>query len=262
MKITFLNTWNGIRNKEYLEFMRTKVQSEDILCLQEVSSFHTDKIGKNGALLHAWEITRTAMHNHVGFHAVRQSTWDDDDLREPSPWGLVLFIPHTISILEYREIFILGHRNSAQDTLHGADLPVLLQASKINHNQKNLWIINIHGYYAGNGFGKYDTQERITQSQGIVDFIKTLSGDIILGGDFNLNPDTESIAMIEKADLRNLITEFKIPSTRTAHYPEEKRAKWPHADYVFVSRNIDVISFSVDINSPVSDHAPMYLEIK
>jgi len=38
--------------------------------------------------------------------------------------------------------------------------------------------------------------------------------------------------------------------------------QWPHADYVFVSKNVQVKSFSVDTNSLVSDHAPMFLEIE
>jgi len=263
MKITFLNTWNCRKNKEYLEFMHTQTRTKDILCLQEVSSYHSEVLGKHGAMLDGWEKTKTLLPHHISYHAVRQSDWDDEpDISDPTPWGLALFIPHTIPILEYREIFILGHRNSATTTLSGDNIPVVIQACKIIENSKALWILNIHGYYAGAGVGKHDTEKRILQSQGIVDFIKTLSGDIILGGDFNLNPDTESIVMIEKAGLRNLITEFKIKSTRTLHYPEEKRVQWPHADYVFVSKNVQVKSFSVDTNSLVSDHAPMFLEIE
>lgn len=263
MKVTFLNTWNGNQKDTYLDFISAQRDTKNILCLQEVSSFHVEAAGKRGAMLDGWEKTKTLLSHHVGFHAVRQSDWDDEpDISIPSPWGLGLFIPTQIPLIEYRELFLLGHRNSATTTLNGNDIPVIIQACKVIDNSKVIWILNIHGYYAGAGVGKHDTEKRILQSQGIVDFIKTLSGDIILGGDFNLNPDTESIAMIEKAGLRNLITEFQIKSTRTTHYPEKKRAKWPHADYVFVSKNVQVKSFSVDIDSLISDHAPMYLEIE
>lgn len=263
MKITYFNTWNGVQKNEYINFITTQSDVNTILCLQEVSSYPTEVTGKRGAMLNGWEKTKSLIPNHVGFHAVRQSDWDDEpDISDPSPWGLCLFVPNTIPLLEYRELFILGHRNSATTTIDGDEIPVLIQGGKIIHNTKLLWILNIHGYYAGSGIGKHDTEKRLEQSRRIVEFLKQLDGDIILGGDFNLDPDTESIKMLEDFGLRNLIKEYNIPTTRTSFYSEEKRKKWPHADYVFVSKNIEVKSFVVDADSVASDHAPMFLEIK
>ena len=80
--------------------------------------------------------------------------------------------------------------------------------------------------------------------------------NIILAGDFNLNPDTQSIKMIEEFSLKNLIKEFSITDTRTSFYKKENR----FADYIFVSPDICVKNFKV-LPDEVSDHAPLYLEI-
>lgn len=80
---------------------------------------------------------------------------------------------------------------------------------------------------------------------------------MVLCGDFNLLPDTESIRIIEQARLKNLITENGIVSTRTSHYTRADK----FADYIFVSQqNVEVKSFNV-LPDEVSDHSPLVIEI-
>jgi endonuclease/exonuclease/phosphatase family metal-dependent hydrolase len=115
-------------------------------------------------------------------------------------------------------------------------------------------VVNVHGLW--NGKGKTDTDERIEQSQKIVNFIKTIKIKVILCGDFNLRLDTQSLAMIEGTGLRNLIREYNIPSTRTSLYGKPEK----HADYIFTSPEIKIRHFSV-MPDEVSDHSPLLLEI-
>jgi endonuclease/exonuclease/phosphatase family metal-dependent hydrolase len=91
-----------------------------------------------------------------------------------------------------------------------------MQYMKIYHDGKPLTIFNIHGLW--NGQGKDDTPERIIQSQKAIDFITSTSYDVIVIGDFNINPDTKSLLMFENAGLRNLIAEYGITSTHTSLY--------------------------------------------
>jgi endonuclease/exonuclease/phosphatase family metal-dependent hydrolase len=63
--------------------------------------------------------------------------------------------------------------------------------------------------------------------------------------------------MIEQTGLINLIKKYNITSTRTSIYTKPDK----YADYVLVSPNIEVIDFKV-LPDEVSDHAPLYLEIK
>jgi endonuclease/exonuclease/phosphatase family metal-dependent hydrolase len=60
--------------------------------------------------------------------------------------------------------------------------------------------------------------------------METITSPKILCGDFNLRPETKSMARV-KAGMRDLIDEFNITSTRTALYDKPER----YADYIFTS---------------------------
>ena len=89
----------------------------------------------------------------------------------------------------------------------------------------------------------------------MIDFLKTVDGEVILCGDFNLLPDTESIKKFSDFGLRNLIYENNITSTRTSFYTKQDK----FADYVFVSEGISVEEFKV-LPDEVSDHSALYLD--
>ena len=116
-------------------------------------------------------------------------------------------------------------------------------------------IFNFHGLW--NGQGKTDTEDRLRQSENIINFLKTLSGEIILCGDFNLRPDTESIKIFEDFGLKNLIKDYNIKSTRTSFYEKEEK----FADYIFVSAGVRVMEFKV-LPEEISDHAALYLDFE
>lgn len=124
---------------------------------------------------------------------------------------------------------------------------------------KSYAIGNIHGIWQPDD--KLDSPGRLMQSREIIDFFRSRSGPVIIVGDFNLFPDTESIEMFERAGYRNLIKEYNIPTTRN-RLAWERYPGNPHyfADYVFVSPEVEIVSFEV-INNEVSDHLPMVLEI-
>ena len=57
--------------------------------------------------------------------------------------------------------------------------------------------------------------------------------------------------------MRNLIAEYKVPTTRTYYYKREEK----HADYILVSPDVTIKQFSV-INTVVSDHMPLMVEFE
>lgn len=115
-------------------------------------------------------------------------------------------------------------------------------------------VINFHGLWNGNG--KTDTKDRLRQSRNILEFAKHIENPLILCGDFNLLPDTESIRILERAGLRNLISEFGVTSTRTSFYSKPQK----FADYVFISKDIQLKDFKV-LPGEVSDHSPLLVEM-
>jgi exonuclease III len=198
---------------------------------------------------------------YYGYHNVRQEDWPNSAYKKHNPWGNATFVKKGIQVCSYFEEYMLGYRNSADKDNLSKTLPVGAQSVTIIINGKLISVTNVHGYYAGVGVGKGDTPERLVQSAQLVKHLEKLDGQKILGGDFNLNPDTESIAILEASKMTNLISKFQVQSTRTTKYPEEKRKLNPFADYVFVDQSLSINSFSVDTTFEGSDHAPMYLSI-
>lgn len=130
-----------------------------------------------------------------------------------------------------------------------------IQYVKIDTKDGPRVIINFHGLW--NGKGKGDSEDRLLQSDKIIDFIKKVSNPVVLCGDFNLLPETESLKKFEEMGLRNLIKENGITSTRTSLYTKPER----YADYVFTSNDIKIKKFKV-LPEEVSDHSALLLDFE
>lgn len=245
MKVISLNTWNGMRINELLYFFR-KNSDVDAFLLQEVLHRATSKTAwKHEETIDLFDKIQGALPNYKGFFAPSES----------NEWGLAIFIKKDISIIETGDIFVFRHRDAMIEG-DGSTLGKNLQYLIIEINGKKLNLLNFHGLW--NGQGKIDTEDRISQSQRVVEFVQKLNGGIILSGDFNLRPDTKSIKIIEDdLNLENLITKYNISSTRTSFYEKEEK----FADYTLVSSDIEVGEFKV-LPDEVSDHAALFLEFE
>lgn len=127
-----------------------------------------------------------------------------------------------------------------------------IQYLTITHENEVYTIANFHGLWSGAGKG--DTDERIAQSKSIRRIIETdFKGKIVLVGDFNVNPETESMRIVD-GGMINLIKVNNIASTRSSFH------KWPNkfADYIIVSKDVRVLDFKV-LQENISDHLPISL---
>ena len=168
-------------------------------------------------------------------------------------YGLALFSKKELEIVDEGELYIYREKGFISDTEFGNHARILQFATLKTENGLQT-IVHLHGLW--NGKGKGDSEDRLIQSDRIVQFLSKLQNPFVVVGDFNLRPDTESIKILENLGLHNLITEYKIVSTRTSLYTKPEL----FADYAFVSDGIEVLDFKV-LPDEVSDHAPLYLEI-
>ena len=115
---------------------------------------------------------------------------------------------------------------------------------------------------------KLDTKARLKQTEIILETFRDHKDKrpVIIGGDFNLLPETKCIAMMEQGGYKDLIKDFKIERTRNKQAWDQFRKKkgrffekQNYADYVFVNDKLQVLDFKVPKNE-VSDHLPMILE--
>jgi endonuclease/exonuclease/phosphatase family metal-dependent hydrolase len=132
--------------------------------------------------------------------------------------------------------------------------------TQVGDGAGKMHICNLHGIAKPGD--KLDTPQRLRQSKALIDFFDSLDGRKIIGGDFNLSPDTDSIRSFEEHGYINLIKEFGIRTTRNRLawelYPDNKQY---HSDYVLISPDVKVRAFEVP-NNEVSDHLPLILDVE
>lgn len=252
LKIISLNTWGG-QVEGILDFFKDN-QDTDVFCLQEIIEVKDEDLEDNDF---ARENKEERINQDLKFFShIKNVLKDHNGYFRPhykDHFGLAIFVKKDLEILEEGEVFAYGGNETInQEHNHPRNIHFI----KLNINNENINILNFHGLWTGRG--KNDTEDRIKQSQNIIDFIKTLNGEVILTGDFNLNPDTESIKIFENFGLKNLIRENNITSTRTSYYPKDRDSRF--ADYAFVSKDVEVKSFEI-MPDEVSDHSPMKLVI-
>lgn len=263
MKIESLNTWGGRVFEPLMQHFKDN-QDVDVFCLQEIYSTPTEvkytrDVSKNApsedmpGRANLFEEIAQVLPNHEGFFSLTLNKVDHfGEVDFELQFGQAIFVRKDINVLEKGESFVFGDKDSfvlGDNTTQ----PRVFQYMQLEHEGKRYAIGNFHGTWTGSGKG--DTPSRIEQSNRVRKVIDSLEGSKILCGDFNLSPDTESLSILEK-DMKNLIKEYGITSTRSKFYTKDMK----FADYILVSPEITVKNFRV-LQEPVSDHLPLQLEI-
>lgn len=241
MKLITLNTWGGKVREPFVEFIQ-KNQDIDIFCFQEIYDKAEEIMAAEypECMLNGFSDLQVLLPQHQGFFRPALL----------GVYGIAIFIKKDIPVREEGEELIHDASSlSVSDGHHSRNL----QWIKFDLEGKIFTVMNVHGLW--NGKGKDDSPARIAQSKIISEFMDKTDTSNILCGDFNLNPDTQSVEILEK-NMRNLIKDYSITSTRTSFY--KKPIKF--ADYIFVSNDIGVKNFKV-LPDEVSDHSALFLEI-
>lgn len=258
MKIITLNTW-GARagHKEFLDYIKSKAGSTDIFCFQEIWEVKSEQAKEVTDLLKGAVVGGVVLQNMMQnlYTELTAVLKDFNGYFRPhygDHYGLAMFIKKNLELVEEGDVFVYLDRDfipTGDVGYHARNI----QYVNIKTPEGMKTVINFHGLW--NGKGKTDTDDRLLQSKNVIDYISKVKNPIVLCGDFNLLPETQSLRMFEEIGLRNLIKEFDIKSTRTSLYKKEHR----FADYIFTSPEIIVKDFKV-LPDEVSDHSPLYIE--
>lgn len=226
MKIVFLNVLNckiidGIR-----EFIDKHSGDTDVFCFQE-----------------AYDESKSLFAELLSNY---QLISDYKFVNEKDDFPQATYIKNTLKV-------------NASETLL-ADIPNtgLGIYTQFTSGNRAINLCNLHGISKPGD--KLDTSERLQQSEIIIDYFRDFAGPTIIGGDLNLDFDSQSIKMFEDNGYRNLIKEFKIPTTRNKLVWDLFPNKQYFSDYVFVNPATEVKQFVVE-DVEISDHLPMILEI-
>ena len=261
LRIVSLNTWGGNVLEPLLQFVRQQANTTDLFCLQEILNapidiplacgFRTNLFQELSAILPAFD---------GRFDPV--VAWDQPlpgqrDTRRV-PFGLATFARRTLPILERRCEPIIEHDDTLDAVPGFYRTARQLQTTRIRTATGTVLVANFHGMSRPGS--KLDSDERIEQSRAIRRVMDRHSGPSVLMGDFNLLPETESVRILEYGR-RNLITDFKIATTRSRLNPYYRTPQeQPHANYAFATAGIEVEAFAVP-HVEVSDHLPMLMTI-
>lgn len=254
IKLISLNTWGGRAGKEKLLRFFEQYKDTDIFCLQEIWSApyeHLEGAPAGGVSIDHEEIMvyglqeiSTLLSSHTAYF--RPHHLDN--------YGLLMLIKKDISVLNEGDEFVYkerGHIPEGDVGYHARNV----QYATISTPHGTRTVMNFHGLW--NGKGKEDNHDRLVQSDRIIELTKSFLHPLVLAGDFNLLPDTESLKRLESSGLRNLIKEYGITSTRTSFYTKAQK----FADYTLVSEGIDIKDFKI-LPDEVSDHSAMYLSFE
>ena len=116
-----------------------------------------------------------------------------------------------------------------------------------------LHLLTMHGYHIKEH--KNGNEETLKAIRMLLEYTDQLDGPIIITGDFNLAPSSESIQLLSTR-FQNLSTEYSLQTTRN-----KLTEKTEVCDYIFVNEQVQVTSFSMPA-AIVSDHNALVLEFE
>lgn len=264
MQIMSLNGWGGKLHDRLIPFLAQA--APDVLCLQEV--VHTPDSEKpwlsyrdQGIELpqraNFFDEVSAALPDHVAVFcpAARGDLWDGD-ARIDSQWGLATFVHKSLAIVAQNQGFVHGQFGANGYGNHPRSRSA--HAVRIYDFDKGYPIVIGHMHGLRDLAGKQDMPARQMQAHRLAALVKSVAqeGDrMVVCGDFNVLPDSETFDILAKIDLVDLVVRHGFTDTRTSHYQKPQR----FADYLLVNALTDYASFDVLKEPEVSDHCPLVL---
>lgn len=267
MRILSLNAWGGRLHGPLVAYLAEA--RPDVLCLQEVVHSPDTVAGwldyRDGALVLPQRANLFAEVCAVlpGWQAwfcpaARGVLWDGD-VAVPSFWGLATFVAPHLPVIGQAQGFV--HKGYSPDGY--GDHPRSRNAHAVrvfDHARgRAVTVTQMHGLRDPVA-GKADTPERLAQAGRLLALSAAVAqaGDlVVVCGDFNVEPGSETLALLAGAGLTELVTAGGHPGTRTSHYAKPGR----FADYLAVNRPGEVRAFDVVRDPEVSDHCPLVVEV-
>lgn len=231
MRIIFLNAWNGQQASEIRSFLAGQAPVTDVFCFQEAyDDFRS--------------IAAEFLHDFTELQAYALAF--EDPVTGTEDFALATYVRKSLQLTASDTLM-------SESRVRGLGIHVALTSQN-----GPLHIVNYHGISVPDD--KLDTPDRLDQSRMLVQYLANLNGPCVLGGDFNLIPNTEAYRMIKDAGFKELIVGHKIETTRNHLYWDRGVQRLAYSDYIFVSEAVTINSFTVP-QLEISDHLPLLLEV-
>jgi endonuclease/exonuclease/phosphatase family metal-dependent hydrolase len=242
MKLMTLNVWQGRLERVLLKHLEQ--QNVDFACMQEAVDYE----GKTGGLISSYsKIGASLRLDQQFFSPLYALKFGSKSIT----FGNVIY--SNLPFEQSETIFTRGQYKDDFD-FDVDDYNIrALQHTLVKVGDKKLHILNHHGHHID--AHKLGDEETMRQSALIIEYIKQLDGAVILCGDFNLSPESESIKQFDSI-LQNLPVTHSLETTRSLlAYKKEV------CDYIFVNESVEVKDFSMD-DTIISDHNALILDFE
>lgn len=248
MKILQLNIWGGKLGKQIVELLER--EQPDVVCFQEaVMSIGEENLycSRNFFIDTLEEIAGAASFPYTYF----SPTFGFNMMKRNAEWGNAII--SKTPFLKKDTQFTRSSFTGDFDIRDGDYNIRNLQHVCIEVAGKKVHILNHHGHHIKQH--KNGDKETLRQCKQIADYIQTLEGSVILAGDFNLSPKSESLELLNSMLTNHCLTP-SITTTRTV-----LTHKTEVCDYIFTSLDLVVDRFEV-LKDVASDHAALVIEVR
>lgn len=241
MKLIQANIWGGRLDSSVVNFLAK--EKADIVCLQEAV-----EVEGSGLM----SVTLTQIREGADYkEAFFSPTFSFNLMQKTAGLGNAILsnLPITLQETIFTRLQHIENFDFDNEDYNARNL----QHTVIDVNGTPLNVLNHHGHHVPshkNGDG-----ETLRQCGMIADYVGKLAGHVILTGDFNLSPHSESLEQIN-AVLDNLSDRFGLTTTRTPLSP-----KTEVCDYIFVSPGVTVNNFYAS-DELISDHKALVLDFE
>lgn len=246
LKVITVNTWGGRLLDSLSAFL--KKENADIVFLQEVYNAEDSKLEPRFRLLSEF-LSRLP----YSYHAYAPTFLDTRSVGDVI-CGNAILSKFPITDQSYTPFDVLFGKYDEESLDNFEYLPTNMQRAALEFAGKTLNVFNVHGIW---GFDGKDSERRMNMSNIIV---KQILGkeNVIMGGDFNLLPNTKTIANIEK----HVESVFKNQLTSTFNMAHKDKPGYAVSavDMIFVSPNIKVLEHYMSMDD-VSDHRPLVCKL-
>jgi endonuclease/exonuclease/phosphatase family metal-dependent hydrolase len=264
VRIASVNAWGGALADDLLKWLPSC--GAHIACLQEVTrtpgltgwtrfADGERNLPQRAAL---FDDLRAALPQHQAIFVTSDSgpVHDDAGRRYRQDFGLATLVGEDLPVVGVDSAFVHGQFTDHVEWAAG-DRPRIALAVQTADRAANrsVWVVQVHGLR--DPLGKADTPARRGQAERLAELVRRIRGPrdlVVVCGDFNLLPDSETFGVLAEIGLTDLV---RTADTRTSHYRKTVR----HASYMLISDINAVEQFDILAEPEVSDHRALILDI-
>lgn len=249
IKLLHLNILYGRYIDALVHYLKDK--DFDILCFQEVGNGRVSAHGTDN-----FEEIKT----RLGYHGEKAISWHVAGDNESYEANAILFKP-TLKLISKEVVWLKEFAKVVDfETRQFQADPRTALMLELEKDGKTFSVVTTHLSWGPNS---EDEPHKLEVGKKLFEYMQHVQPPFILTGDFNVNPSTKLVSMINKLG-RNLTADNHVTNTLNPRTHKATHLFPPGlaVDYIYVTEGINIKQFKVLDSLDISDHLGLYLEFE